>query len=188
MESIINIYSDGACRGNNKEKENIGAIGVVLEYKDNIKEIKKAFENTTNNRMEILAVLFALKSIKSGSLNKNQIKIYTDSSYVVNCINEKWYVYWQEHNWKNKAKKDVKNKDLLEELIDLVSGCKNISFFHIKGHLDYTKEREFIKEYEKFTSKYGKDMLSKENFLKTIKMNHRVDELANAAMDAYITV
>ena len=83
---VIKIYADGACRGN-QNTTNIGGYGVVLIYKDSIKELSNAFQDTTNNRMEILSVIEGLNSLKRFDI---PVEIYSDSQYVVNTINNGW--------------------------------------------------------------------------------------------------
>ena len=119
------IYTDGACSGN----PGPGGWGAVIFDKDNTqKNISGNEKNTTNNRMELLAAIMALKKIKSGS----DVVIYTDSTYVKNGITE-WVVNWKKNDWKNSNKKPVKNKDLWEEL-DLLANQFEISWNWVKAH------------------------------------------------------
>ena len=115
---VIKIYADGACRGN-QNTTNIGGYGVVLIYKDSIKELNNAFQDTTNNRMEILSVIEGLKSLKRFDI---PVEIYSDSQYVVNTIN---------NGWRKNA-----NLDLWGELDRLIEKFKNIKFIKVKGHSD----------------------------------------------------
>ena len=120
------IYTDGACSGN----PGPGGWGaVIFDQKDNQKNISGSEKNTTNNRMELLAAIMALKKIKTNS----EIKIYTDSIYVKNGITE-WIVKWKENGWKNANKKPVKNKDLWVKL-DGLSQKNKINWEWVKGHL-----------------------------------------------------
>ena len=126
----VSIYTDGAC-ANNPGK---GGYGVVLIYKKsdgNIvkKEFARGFELTTNNRMELLAVIDALNSLKTAC----NIKLYSDSKYVIDAINQKWLDSWQEKNWKLNTKNPVKNIDLWEKLI-IAMKPHNIEFIWVKGH------------------------------------------------------
>ena len=118
MSNKILIYADGACR-NNQAEENIGAYGVVLLYGDNKKELSGVFKNTTNNKMEILAVIEALKALKRYDL---PIEIYTDSQYVVGTMTQ---------NWRRNA-----NHEYWFELDQLVEKCTDIKFIKVKGHAD----------------------------------------------------
>ena len=85
--AILRIYTDGACSGN-QEKENFGGWGAVLEYGEHQKELFGGQANTTNNRMELTAVIEALKAIKGTG---RTIEVFSDSAYVSNCFREKWY-------------------------------------------------------------------------------------------------
>lgn len=129
MDKII-IYTDGACAGNQNDK-NKGGYGAVLKYKGNTKEIFGGEYNTTNNRMELRGCIEALKTLKRLDI---PVEIYTDSAYIVNCINQKWYVKWQSNGWKNSKKNPVENKDLWVELLGLIDSLKDINFFKVKGH------------------------------------------------------
>ena len=115
MEKIM-IYADGACRGN-QFNENIGAYGIVLIYNNHIKTLNGSYKNTTNNKMELIAVIEALKALKKFNI---PVEIYTDSQYVVSTINEGW----------NKRA----NIELWEQLDNLILKFKNISFYKVKGH------------------------------------------------------
>ena len=115
---VIKIYADGACRGN-QFKENIGGYGIIMIYGNYKKEFKNAFKNVTNNQMELLSVITALKMLKQYDI---PIEVYSDSQYVVNTINL---------NWKKNA-----NKDLWEELYNILGKIKDIKFIKPKGHSD----------------------------------------------------
>jgi ribonuclease HI len=119
------IYTDGACSGN----PGPGGWGAVIFDNDNNQtNISGNEKNTTNNRMEILAAIMALKKIKSNS----QITIYTDSTYVKNGITE-WMFNWKKNDWKTASKKPVKNKDLWIKLDKLCEKNK-VSWKWVKGH------------------------------------------------------
>ena len=122
--NILYIYTDGACKGN----PGIGGWGALLNYGNTIKEIKGFSENTTNNIMELTAVIKALKSLN----RRCEIIITTDSNYVKNGITD-WINNWKINGWKTANKKPVKNKDLWVELDSLVSE-HNIKWKWIKGH------------------------------------------------------
>ncbi|MDR2457591.1 MAG: ribonuclease HI [Clostridiales Family XIII bacterium] len=187
MTNIISIYADGACRGNHAEYT-IGGFGAILEFNGNNKELKYAVRGTTNNRMEITAVLAGLNEIKNDSIkNENfAINIFSDSSYVINCMRKKWYEKWQKNNWKNSNKEPVKNKELWEELferIEEIKKCKTeINFYHIKGHLDIKKELVLMENYKKFNKKNNLSF-NEDEFFHVAEMNNRADKLANEAMD-----
>ena len=119
------IYTDGACSGN----PGPGGWGaVIFDKENNQKNISGNEKNTTNNRMELLAAIMALKKIKNGS----DVVIYTDSTYVKTGITE-WVVKWKKNGWKTANKKNVKNKDLW---IVLDEECQKhkIKWEWIKGH------------------------------------------------------
>jgi ribonuclease HI len=122
----IIIYSDGACKGN----PGPGGWGAVLIYNDNKKEIFGGEHNTTNNKMELTAVIKALEEIKTRNI---PVKIITDSQYVKNGI-ESWIHNWKKNNWKNASKKTVKNSDLWKRLDALVNEFQQIKWEWVKGH------------------------------------------------------
>ena len=119
--SKINIYTDGAAKGN----PGPGGYGVVLEYGGHTKELSGGFRLTTNNRMELLAVIIGLENIKN---SKHQIIIYSDSKYVVDAINKKWLFTWELNNYKKK-----KNPDLWRRFL-IAYRKHNITFKWVKGH------------------------------------------------------
>lgn len=119
------IYTDGACSGN----PGPGGWGVVIIDKDNNQiNISGKEKNTTNNRMELMAPIIALKKIKS----KSNVIIFTDSTYVKNGITE-WIKKWEKNGWKNSNKKPVKNKDLWVRLNELCQK-NNVAWKWVKGH------------------------------------------------------
>ena len=126
MENVI-IYTDGACSGN----PGPGGWGSILMYKENRKEISGGLKNTTNNIMEITAVIEALKLLKFGC----EVKVYSDSAYVVNAFNNGWIYNWRKNNWKTADKKPVKNKEFWEELYDLTKK-HSVECIKVKGHSD----------------------------------------------------
>ncbi len=129
MDKVI-IYTDGACSGN-QNKENKGGYGAVMIYKNHRKEIYGGEVNTTNNRMELKGCIEALKTLKRKDI---AVEVYTDSAYICNCINQKWYVKWRKNGWKNSTNKPVENKDLWEKLLYLIESLENITFIKVKGH------------------------------------------------------
>jgi len=124
MTDRVEIYTDGACSGN----PGIGGWGAYLTYKDNVKELSGSAENTTNNRMELVAAIEGLKILKKSS----EVNLYTDSVYLKDGIT-KWIFNWQKNNWKNANKKDVKNKDLWIQLLEVVNK-HDINWIWVKGH------------------------------------------------------
>ena len=120
----LEIYTDGACRGN----PGAGGWGVYLLYKNEKKEFYGGKLNTTNNQMDLTAAIEGLKVLKEPC----KVKLYTDSKYVMDGINS-WIANWKKNNWKTASKKDVKNKDLWIELD--AETCKHeIEWIWVKGH------------------------------------------------------
>lgn len=171
---VVNIYTDGACSGNQNEN-NAGGWGCVLEFGEHRKELCGGELNTTNNRMELSALIFALECLNEKNLALN---IFSDSSYLVNCFRSKWYVKWQKNGWKNSAREPVENRELWEKLLSLLEG-QNPVFYLVKGHLNLSWQKEKLNPYfEKFKAHNGSDF-SYDDWLKIVSMNIRCDELAN---------
>lgn len=126
MEEVT-IYTDGACSGN----PGPGGWGAILMYKGTKKEISGAKANTTNNIMELSAVIEALKLLKYPC----KVNLYSDSAYVVNAFAQNWIRNWIRNNWKTSDKKDVKNKELWQELVELTK-VHDVTFIKVKGHAD----------------------------------------------------
>ena len=123
----VTIYTDGACSGN----PGPGGWGAILMYKDVKKEISGGCKETTNNIMEMTAVIESLKILKEPC----NVKVYSDSAYVVNAINQNWIEGWMKKNWQNSKKEPVKNKELWEELYSLINKHQT-EFIKVKGHSD----------------------------------------------------
>jgi len=124
------IYTDGACDVNDRTKTNTGAYGYITINDSGVKiaEFVHTEHNTTNNRMELKAVLQVLEDYAN---HKEEITIMSDSTYVVNAINKKWINKWQKRKFQKQGK-DIPNKDLWEKYLTLVK--PNISFKWVKGH------------------------------------------------------
>mgnify|MGYP005672383637 FL=1 len=120
----VNIYTDGACRGNPGD----GGWGALIEYENVSKEYFGGEKNTTNNKMELRAAIEALKALKEPCI----VNLTTDSKYVMQGITL-WIENWKKNNWKNSAKKDVKNKDLWVELDEYVLK-HDVKWHWVKGH------------------------------------------------------
>jgi len=124
MNKKVDIYTDGACSGN----PGPGGWGVLIQLDDKNIELSGGDNETTNNRMELMAAIIALEEI-----NKDyKINLYTDSNYVKDGITS-WISNWKKNNWKTANKKDVKNKDLWIRLDAAIEG-KDISWIWVKGH------------------------------------------------------
>lgn len=120
----IEIYTDGACRGN----PGPGGWGVLLIYEGIKKTLYGGAQDTTNNRMEMQAVIEALKALKSDC----EVSLYTDSKYVMDGIN-KWLPGWKKRDWQTSNKKPVKNRDLWE-ILDIATQSYKIEWHWVKGH------------------------------------------------------
>ena len=125
MENLkkVTLYTDGACSGN----PGPGGYGAILIYNGKEKEISGGEKNTTNNKMEMMAVIKALEVLKE----KCDVEVYSDSAYVVNSINNKWVYSWKKNNWIKSDKTKAKNIELWEELIRLIS-FHNVKFIKVK--------------------------------------------------------
>ncbi len=124
MKQVL-IYTDGSCLGN----PGPGGWAAVLRCNGVEKELSGGFSRTTNNRMEILAVLEGL-----GALTEScKVDLYTDSQYVRNAVEKKWLAGWQKNGWKTSSKQPVKNRDLWERLLPLLAQ-HTVSFHWVRGH------------------------------------------------------
>lgn len=121
----VDIYTDGACSGNPGK----GGWGAVLVYGNTEKEISGGNSDTTNNRMELTAVIEALKMLKMHC----NVTLTTDSKYVCDAINQQWVYSWKKNGWKKADKKPALNVDLWEELLPLLE-IHNVTFNWVKGH------------------------------------------------------
>jgi len=120
----VSMFTDGSCLGN----PGPGGYGVVLNYKGHIKEISQGYIRTTNNRMELMAVISGLTSLKESCF----VTITTDSQYVKNGMTA-WLASWKSHNWRTSTKAAVKNKDLWQKLDELCSK-HSVKWCWVKGH------------------------------------------------------
>jgi len=173
----VNIHTDGGCSGNQHDT-NVGGWGAVLEYNGNRKELFGGELNTTNNRMELMALIKGLEALKSKDL---AVQVFSDSAYVINCFQQGWYHKWRINNWRNSKKEPVENKELWERLLASVESISNISFYSVKGHLDINKTSDVTKWFKKFNSKNDLNY-TREEFIEVVKMNHVADELANCGI------
>ena len=178
-DRILRIYTDGGCSGNQND-ENLGGWGAILEFGQAVKEIYGSEKNTTNNRMEMTALLEAFRAIKK---EDQDIHVFSDSSYLMECFREKWYEKWIRNGWKTSSKKPVENRELWEALLPYLQKHR-ISFFRVKGHVDIRKgSAKLDKLYSDFI-KWNGDGFSYEDFIYVTEKNNRADELANAGIDA----
>lgn len=176
--TVLRIYTDGGCAGN-QSKTNFGGWGAVLEYGPHQKELHGGAKDTTNNLMEMTALLEAFKAIKKSG---QTIEVFSDSSYLMDCFRKKWYVNWQKNGWKTSKKEPVEHREIWEQLISYLD-VHNISFYRVKGHVNLnSKSTDFNKLYDKFIEWNGSSF-SYEDFEYITKMNNRADELANIGID-----
>lgn len=123
----VDIYTDGACSGN----PGAGGYCAILIFNGIERVISGGEDETTNNRMELLAVIKGLEALKEPC----EVNLYSDSQYVINAINKKWLENWSNSGWRGSSKKGVKNVDLWQALIPLITMHK-VNFIKVKGHSD----------------------------------------------------
>ena len=123
----VEIYTDGACSGN----PGPGGWGAILCYNGREKELSGGEKNTTNNRMELTAVISALEALKESC----EVELYSDSKYVIDALSKGWAKAWRAKNWIKSDKKPALNPDLWEKLLSLTE--KHEMHYHwVKGHAD----------------------------------------------------
>lgn len=128
---LVKIYTDGAARGN---PDGPGGYGTVLEYMDtkgqlHVKELSCGYVKTTNNRMELMAVIAGLEALNRPCT----VEVYSDSQYVVNAFNQHWVEGWIKKNWKRGKNEPVKNVDLWKRLL-AAKEPHSVTFHWVKGH------------------------------------------------------
>lgn len=123
----VELYTDGACSGN----PGPGGWGAILVYKGTEKEMAGGEENTTNNRMELTAVIKGLSALKESCI----VELYSDSKYVIDALEKGWAISWQARGWKKADKKPALNPDLWEILLSLVDKHQ-VHYHWVKGHAD----------------------------------------------------
>ncbi|MFI3271048.1 MAG: ribonuclease HI [Pseudomonadota bacterium] len=121
----VTIYTDGSCLGN----PGAGGWGAILRCNGQEKELSGGFAKTTNNRMEIMAVIASLEALNTPCT----VELYTDSMYVRDAVEKKWLSSWQRNGWKTAAKKPVKNQDLWQRLIPLLKK-HTMTLKWVRGH------------------------------------------------------
>ena len=176
-KQTINIYTDGACSGNQFDT-NAGGWSAILQYGGYSKEIYGGEINTTNNRMELTALIEGLTALTKKNYD---IRVFSDSSYLINCLRKRWYEKWRLNGWLTTGKKPVENKDLWEKLLAFLPDYE-FRFYLIKGHIGMgSNEKALRKHFDDFV-KHNGDGFSFEEFLKIAEKNNRADELANLGM------
>lgn len=145
----VDVFSDGACSGN----PGPGGWGSILRFKGIEKELSGGEPETTNNRMELLAVINALESLKEPC----KVKITTDSKYVCDAFLKNWLTSWLNNGWKTANKKPVKNRELWERLLNL-SKKHELSWFWIKGHAGHPENERCDKLAVEARMKFSKEI------------------------------
>lgn len=172
------MYTDGACSGNQNEK-NTGGWGCVLEFGEYGKELHGGEPDTTNNRMELSAVIQGFRALTRDSLT---IEVFTDSSYLAECFRQKWYENWRRNGWRTSKKTPVENRDLWEELLSRIEK-NDVTFYRVKGHVNLgSPSADTDALYRRFREWNG-DGFSFDDFRKVTEMNNRADELAQQGID-----
>ena len=126
----VTLYTDGACSGN----PGPGGWGAILEYMGHERELSGGEQETTNNRMELTAVIRGLQALKEPCV----VELYSDSKYVIDALSKGWAWSWRKNQWKKADKKPALNPDLWETLLDLVS-VHELHYHWVKGHADNPK-------------------------------------------------
>ncbi len=121
----VEIFTDGACSGN----PGPGGYGVILKYNGHEKELSGGYRNTTNNRMELMAIIKGLEALKEPC----EVMVYSDSRYIVDAINKGWVQRWAANNWMRNKKESAKNIDLWERLLKQLARHK-VRITWVKGH------------------------------------------------------
>lgn len=141
----IEIFTDGACSGN----PGPGGWAAILRYKGKEKELSGSEKETTNNRMELTAVIEALKALKEPC----EVELFTDSKYVCDAINQRWVYSWQAKGWRKADKKPALNVDLWEQLLPLLKANK-VKFNWLKGHAGHPEnercDKMAVEEYSRY--------------------------------------
>ncbi len=145
MKKFI-IYTDGACSNNQKKINEGGWAAVILDSNENpVKNIWGHDSNTSNNKMEMTAIIKGLHYVKKEYLKEKRgaIDVFTDSAYIVNCFVQKWYKKWRKNGWKTSNGKSVKNKKLWMALLSLVERTDlAVRILKVEGHSgDFFNER-----------------------------------------------
>ena len=146
----VTIYTDGACSGN----PGPGGWGAILEWNGHEKEFSGGDKETTNNRMELSAVIFSLRALKEPCA----VDLFTDSKYVFDAVDKGWVFQWRSNGWRKADKKPALNVDLWEALLPLLEQHA-VSWHWVKGHAENEKnnrcDRLAVAESQKFQSENG---------------------------------
>ncbi len=126
----VTLYTDGACSGN----PGPGGWGAILEFQGTEKELSGGEASTTNNRMELTAVIEGLSALKEPCI----VELYSDSKYVIDGLSKGWAASWQKNGWRKSDKKPALNPDLWEKLLELTT-IHTLRYHWVKGHADNPK-------------------------------------------------
>ena len=126
----VEIYTDGACSGN----PGPGGYGTILRFNGQEKELSAGYKQTTNNRMELMAIIVGLEALKE----KCQVAVYSDSKYIVDAVNQGWARRWEKNGWMRNKKEAAKNPDLWERLLDLLDEHQ-VKLHWVKGHAGHAE-------------------------------------------------
>lgn len=126
----IEMYTDGACSGN----PGPGGYGTILRYNGHEKEFSAGYKKTTNNRMELMAIIVGLEALKEPC----QVDVYSDSKYIVDAVNQGWAQRWKRNGWKRNKKEYAKNTDLWERLLALLNKHR-VNLLWVKGHAGHAE-------------------------------------------------
>ena len=129
-KKLVRLYTDGACSGN----PGPGGWAAILKFGPHKKEISGNMSHTTNNRMELFAVISGLGALKQSC----KVEVYSDSTYVVNAFNQNWIESWQKRGWKTSDNKPVENQDLWRLLL-ITMRKHDVSFHKVPGHQDHAE-------------------------------------------------
>lgn len=143
----VYVFTDGACSGN----PGPGGYGIIMKYKDTIKEFSGGAAQTTNNRMEMTAVIEALSKLKESC----EVTVYSDSKYVIDAVTKGWAKSWQKNNWVKSDKKKALNPELWEKLLGLLDKHR-VEFVWVKGHAGHPENERCdelaVEQSQKFKS------------------------------------
>lgn len=150
----INLYSDGGAEPNPGK----GGFGVIMSYKGIKREFSQGYELTTNNRMELMGVIYGLERLKAKSI----VNVFTDSRYVIDGIEKGWAAKWKSKNWYRTRTEKATNSDLWERLLNIISKQEAVKFNWVKGHAGHL-ENERCDELA-FEALQGNDLLVDEGY------------------------
>ena len=162
----IQIYTDGGSIGN----PGPGGYGVIIKYKEKVKELSGGYKLTTNNRMELTAAIIGLSSLKE----RCEVTLYTDSQYLANGINEGWAERWKEKGWKRNKKDKAENIDLWDKLLNLISQHE-VKIEWIRGHAGHPENERCDKLVREAAAK--KHLPEDEGYIKEGNMENGLWEM-----------